>query len=86
MIKRVVQPSTLGRRLASTGCGVSFVCAWMGRVLLTKASHSGRGGSRKADGEGAHDGFWIVTFDYVNKQFAVHQAFSSGRRGTACGG
>ena len=38
------------------------------------------GGSRKADGEGVHDGFLVVTFDYVNKRFAVHQAFSSGRR------
>ena len=47
---------------------------------VTKASPFGRGGSRKADGEGAHDGFWIVTFDYVGKKFAVHQAFSSGKK------
>ena len=51
-----------------------------GRLLLTKASPNGRGGSRKADGEGVYDSFLIVTFDYVSKQFAVYQAFSSGRR------
>ena len=49
-------------------------------VAVIKASPLGRGGSRKADGEGIHDGCWIVTFDYVNTQFAVHQAFSSGKK------
>ena len=29
-------------------------------VAVTQASPSGRGGSRKADGEGAHDGFSLL--------------------------
>ena len=57
-----------------------FVRTQLWRLLLTKASPFGRGGSRKADGEGVHDGFLIVTFDYVNKQFAVTMP-PSGREG-----
>ena len=60
-------------RLAPGPYRVSACCLFMHSRggAVAKASPFGRGGSRKADGEGAHDGFWIVTFDYVNKQFAV---------------
>ena len=40
-------------------------------VAVTKASPFGRGGSRKAVGEGIFDEFLIVTFGCVNKRFAV---------------